>query len=202
MCDEPTVFIVDDDPAARESAAAMIQARGLQVEAYASGEAFLDHFDRRRLGCLVTDMKMGGMSGLDLQAKLRVENVALPVIVVTGYGDVSTAMQAMHAGAVTMLEKPCWSEDLWQFICGAIEWHRKQRQRQSRRDELQSRLARLTAEEREVMEQIKVGTPNKVIASQLDIGLRTVELRRAAAMKKMEADSLPELIQLLMELEP
>ncbi|MEE8452596.1 MAG: response regulator [Thermoguttaceae bacterium] len=202
MCDKTTVFVVDDDPAARESATAVIQSRGMYVEAYASAEAFLDQFDRERLGCLVTDMKMGGMSGLDLQEKLRTENVALPVIVVTGYGNVSTAMRAMRAGAVAMLEKPCRSEDLWQSIRDAIDSHRKQRQSRSRRDELQSRLARLTPGERDVLDQIKADIPNKVIASRLDVGLRTVELRRAAVMKKMEADSLPELIQLLMELEP
>ena len=202
MCEKTTVFVVDDDPAARESVAAVIESRGMHVEAYASAEDFLDNFDRRRLGCLVTDIKMGGMSGLDLQEKLRTEEVALPVIVITGYGNVSAAMKAMRAGAVTMLEKPCRSEDLWRSISDAVDRHRETRQKQTRLDELHRRLDRLTPDEREVMEQIKVGIPNKVIASRLDVGLRTVELRRSRVMKKMEADSLPELIQMLMELEP
>ena len=201
MDGQPTVFVVDDDPAARASVAAMIEARGVCVETYDSAERFLDRFDRRRFGCLVTDMRMDGMSGLDLQEKLQAENVGLPVIIITAYGDVPVAVQAMRAGAVTMLEKPCRGRELWQSIQKAIDWYRKQRRMQSRRDELQTRLARLTPEERQVMEQMAAGTPNKAIAARLDIGLRTVELRRANVMKKMEADSLARLVQLLLELE-
>ena len=117
MNDEPTVFVVDDDPAARHSVA---------VECYDSAERFLEGFDRARLGCVVTDLRMTGMSGLDLLEELRKEKVPIPAIFITAYGNVPTAVRAMQSGAVVFLEKPCQPEDLWQNICEAIEHHREE----------------------------------------------------------------------------
>ncbi len=200
MESEPIVSVVDDDPAARRSLAAMLTAKGLNVETYASAEEFLEESDPSQHGCLVVDVRMGGISGLELQAKLREEKVSLPVIVITGYGNVPTAVSAMKAGAVTFLEKPCIDYELCNSVQAALKQHRQQRESEARHAELQMRLERLSPQERLVMEKLVDGTPNKVIAAELEIGLRTVELRRANVMKKMKADNLAELVQIHMEL--
>lgn len=201
MGDEPLVFIVDDDPAARDSVAALLGSKGVAYEKYPSAEDFLKNFDESRYGCLVVDVRMEGMSGLDLQARLRAEGVDLPVIVITGYGDVPSAVTAMRTGAITFLEKPCGDHELWEAICKAVDGHRRQREGQVRLAELATRIVRLTPQERQVMDKLLAGTPNKVIAAELEIGLRTVELRRANVMKKMGARSLAELVRFSVELQ-
>ncbi len=201
MEDRPTVFIVDDDPAARDSLAAMIRSRGMAVESYASAEEFFGQFDRGRLSCLVTDVRMAGMSGLNLLERLKQERIPLPAVVITGYGDVPTAVEAMRAGAVTFLEKPCGEGDLWKSIGEAIEMHRRLRHRQDRLADIQARFARLTPGEAQVLERLIAGKPNKAIAADLQIGLRTVELRRANVMKKIQVESVAELVRLAMEVD-
>lgn len=196
MQELPCVFIVDDDLAARDSVAAMVTAKGLPTRCYPSAQAFLDDFDPSRWGCLVSDVRMDGMSGVQLQQKLCRDGVTLPIILISGYADIPTAVHTMRTGAVTFLEKPCREEDLWSNICRAIEWHRKRRESQQLGRRLQERFARLTHDECEVMRAMVAGKPNKVIASELQIGLRTVELRRANVLKKTEADSLAELVKL------
>lgn len=193
---KPTVFVVDDDAAARESVAAVVRGFGAHVKTYRSAEEFLSDFDVSQWGCLVTDVRMGGMSGIQLQEELRKKGVSLPVILISGYADVPTAVRAMRSGAVTLLEKPCTDEELRASISKAIAWHQRRRRVDARHADLRTKLARLSPEEREVMRFMVEGTPNKVIASQLQIGLRTVELRRANIMKKMEANSLAELVRL------
>ncbi len=201
MTDEPTIFVVDDDPAARDSIAGLVKSKGVAYETYVSAEHFLENFDRSRHGCLVLDVRMDGMSGLELQQKLHRENVSLPIIIITGFGDVSSAVDAMRIGAVTFLEKPCSDYELWESIEAAIDQHRTCRQNELRLGDLQTRLTRLTPEEHQVMEKMIAGTPNKVIAAELEIGLRTVELRRANALKKMGARSVAELVRLHVEAE-
>lgn len=196
MSDEPIVFVVDDDTAARNSLAAMVRTAGTTVKTFDSAEAFLADFDPGQWGCLVTDVRMGGMSGLELQERLREQGISLPVVLISGYADVPTAVSAMRGGAVTFLEKPCTEEELQGSITKAVAWHRQHRRVESQRAELQSRLARLSAEEHVVMRAMVAGTPNKAIAAELQIGLRTVELRRANVMKKMGAESLAELVHL------
>jgi len=196
MMDEPVVFVVDDDPGARESVAALLQSRGLEVETYRSAEEFLESFDRSRCGCVVADLRMKGMSGLELQQRLRAEQVSLPLLVLTGYGNVPTAVSVMKGGAVTFLEKPCPEDELWGSVRSALNRHRRQRQDEARQVELEARLARLTPQEYHVMREMIAGKPNKVIAAELGIGLRTVELRRANVLKKMEAGSVAELVRL------
>jgi two-component system, LuxR family, response regulator FixJ len=197
---EPIIFVVDDDPAARESVAAMVAARGMAAETYASAEEFLARFDRGRPGCLIVDLRMGGISGLELQRKLREEGILLPFIVITAYGDVPTAVAAMRTGALTFLEKPCSHEDLWESICRGLEEHRRQREAESRRLALAARRDALTPQEAQVMRMMLDGVPNKMIASQLGIGLRTVELRRARILKKMDVASLVDLVRIDLEL--
>jgi two-component system, LuxR family, response regulator FixJ len=139
---------------------------------------------------------MAGMSGVQLQDKLRADGVTLPVILISGYADVPTAVHTMRAGAVTFLEKPCREDELWSSICKAIEWHRRRREVRRRSEWLQSRFTQLTPGERDVMLAMVAGKPNKVIATELEIGLRTVELRRANILQKTGAGSLAELVRL------
>jgi len=201
MRSEPTVFVVDDDPASRDSVAALVVSKGLVTQCYASAEQFLENFDRSRYGCLVLDMRMTGMSGLELQEELLAQRIRIPVIIITGYGDVSAATSAMRNGAVTFLQKPCSEEELWESISTALERHRECQEVEARCDDLQAKFARLTPQEHEVMEELVAGTPNKVIAAKLEMGLRTVELRRANIMKKLETRSLAEVVRLNVEME-
>jgi two-component system, LuxR family, response regulator FixJ len=193
------VFIVDDDPAARDSMAALIQSHGLQAETYESGEDFLARFDRNKAGCLVVDVRMAGMSGLELQDRLIEEGIELPVIVITGYGDIPTAVRAMRGGAITFLEKACGHEKLWNSISQALESGAASRDTRLQKSEIRRRQATLTPDERRVLDKLLDGRPNKTIARDLDLGLRTVELRRAMLLQKMQASSLAELVRLVVQ---
>jgi len=199
MSQPQTVFLIDDDPAARASVEALVRSHNLRARSYESAESFLADLDRSWSGCIVSDLRMPGMSGLDLQERLNEKHVHLPLIIITGYGNVPTAVQAMHQGAITFLEKSCGDRELWTAIESALAWERASRDRLQRRDELRRRLNSLTDEERRVLKLLVEGTANKSIARTLDIGLRTAELRRASVMKKMESDSLAELVALALE---
>jgi two-component system response regulator FixJ len=194
------VFIVDDDPAARESVAALVRSHGLEAETYDSAEDFLARFDRRRDGCLVVDVRMTGMSGIDLQEQLRREGVELPVIVITGYGDVASAVRAMRTGAFTFLEKPCNDQQLWESICLALQGQTALRGLRVQRGENCRNLATLSADEHRVLEKLMDGKANKTIAKELDLGLRTVELRRATILKKMQTASLAGLVRMVVQM--
>jgi FixJ family two-component response regulator len=196
MDNEATVFVVDDDAAARESVVALVGQKGLPARGFSSAEDFLSDYDPTRKGCVVIDVRMAGMSGLDLLRKLRGQKTSLPVVVITGYADVPMAVQAMQEGAVTFLEKPCHEQELWQAIHQALELERSQHVQRKQRAETQSRLATLTQDELEVFRRLLAGHANKRIAADLDIGLRTVELRRSNIMKKMQATSLPDLVRM------
>ena len=191
------VFIVDDDPAARESVAALVRSHGLEAETFESAEDFLARFDRLKDGCLIIDMRMTGMCGLKLQELLRAEGVELPVIIITGYGDITTAVQALRGGAQTFLEKTCNDQLLWEAICQALACQAQLRSQRAHRAQIRSRLAALTPEEHQVLQKLVAGNPNKTIAKELDLGLRTVELRRANILHKMQAASLAELVRMV-----
>jgi FixJ family two-component response regulator len=198
MENEPTVFVVDDDPAARGSVAALVASHGLKVETFGSAEEFLAARDRAQPGCLIADVRMAGMSGLELQERLAAKGDPLPVIVITGFADIPMAVRAMQAGAITFLEKPCADNELWQSIQAALDSDdRVQANRQENADVL-ARRANLTPAEVDVLERLLAGKPNKQIAAELGVGLRTVELRRATIMKKMRAESLPDLVRLVL----
>ena len=200
MEEQPLIFVVDDDLAAREYVAALVAAHGMAVETYASAEEFLQQFDRARHGCLIVDLRMTGMSGLELQKKLRDEGITLPVIVITAYGDVPTAVAAMRTGALAFIEKPWDDQELWESICTGLDTHRQRMKRELRRAELQSRMNTLTPQERQVMTMMLDGASNKVMAARLEIGLRTLELRRSSLLKKMGAPSLVELVRIDLEM--
>jgi len=193
-----TVYIVDDDPGARASVKALVESHGFVAEAFPSAESFLEAIARvtHHYGCIVADVRMKGMSGLELQQRLKIEKIMLPVIIITAYADIPMAVQAVRAGAVDFLTKPCAPDRLWSTIIRALKQEENQRRALQDREQLCQRLATLTPEEGAVLDKVMDGLPNKRIARDLDIGLRTVELRRANIMKKMGADSLAELIQL------
>ncbi len=199
MTTDPTVFIVDDDPAARESVLALAESMGVGAETFESAEDFLAAFDPARPGCLVTDYRMIGMSGLELQETLSREKINLPIIVITAYADVPTAVHAMKRGAITLLEKPCHDEELVANIRRAIEMDTLFRQKSVRTSEIQTKLASLSTGEKNVVALLLKGKMNKNIAKELDLGLRTVELRRHQIMKKMKVDSVAELVKLVIE---
>ena len=198
MTIEPIVFVVDDDPAARDSVAALVKSKGVQVRVFASAEEFLAALDPALFGCVVADVRMTGMSGLELQTALNQRKVRLPVIIITGFGDIPTAVRAMKAGASTFLAKPCRAEELWTSIRKALHDAADLHEAEDRAGQARSRLAALTPEERQVMRLMLAGKTNRMIAMELDFGLRTIELRRANIMRKMEADTFADLVRLIL----
>lgn len=196
-----TVYVVDDDQAIRDLIAAMAKGKGYESQTFATGDEFLTHVEGKSgavSGAAVVDVKLPGMNGLELLQKLNERKVQLPVIMITGYADVPLAVDAMRAGAVTFLEKPFQNQDLWQHIEDALAEGERLRQDQQRKATIETRFAELTNDEVAVMMKMLRGMPNKRIAAELDIGLRTVELRRANVLKKMQVESLAELVRLAM----
>ena len=195
----PTVFVVDDDEQARKSVCALVRSMGIRAESFASAEEFLDGYAERRAGCLLTDVRMLGMSGLELQEELNRRNVFLPIVVLTGYARTPLTVRAVKAGAVTVLEKPYEDDDLWDAIRRALAEDAARRAQHECRQELCRRIDRLSPSERKVMELIVQGKPNKSIAKLLDISIRTVENRRREVFEKMEAASVAELVRMVIE---
>ncbi len=195
---EPTVFVVDDDEAVRKSLRLLMKSVRLAAETFASAQDFLDAYDASRPGCLVLDVRMPGISGLDLQQKLNEMQATLPIIFITGHGDVPMAVQAMQHGAVEFLQKPFRDQDLIDRVNAALTDDARRRTAVGERAEIALRMQRLTAREREVMDRIVNGQSNKVIAIELGMSQRTAELHRARVMDKMAADSLAELVRLVL----
>ncbi len=195
---EPTVFVVDDDDAMRESLRWLISSVQLKVETYSSASEFLENCHPGMPGCLVLDVRMPGMSGLELQEKLAKEQITLPVIIITGHGDVPMAVRAMKSGAVDFIQKPFNDQVLLDRIQYALDRDARARNEQAEKSEIASRLALLTPREREVMDMVVEGEPNKVIAVKLGVSAKTVEAHRARVMEKMRAGSLSELVRMAM----
>ena len=193
---EPTVFVVDDDRAMRESLSWLLDSVGLRVRSYATAADFLAEHDPAQPGCLVLDVRMPGMSGLDLQAELARRGVELPTIVITGHAEVSMAVRAVKAGALDFIEKPFSDQLLLDRVRQALEVDLEAREVRRRREDARRRLATLTAREREVLDLVVAGKANKEIASALGVSPKTVEVHRAHVMSKMCVDSLAELIRI------
>jgi two-component system, LuxR family, response regulator FixJ len=193
---EPTVFVVDDDRAMRESLSWLLDSVGLRVKSYATAADFLADHDPAQPGCLVLDVRMPGMSGLDLQAELARRGVELPTIVITGHAEVSMAVRAVKAGAIDFIEKPFSDQLLLDRVRQALEIDLEAREVRRRREDARRRLATLTAREREVLNLVVAGKANKEIASALGVSPKTVEVHRAHVMSKMCVDSLAELIRI------
>lgn len=194
----PTVFVVDDDDAVRAALALLLRSVGLQAETYGSAADFLAAHDPGRPGCLLLDIRMPGMGGLDLQRELIAHGSIVPVIFITGHGDVTMAVRALQDGAVDFVQKPFRDQDLLDRVQNAIELDAKSRADLARRTEILERMGTLTARESEVMERVVEGSPNKAIAYDLGISERTVEVHRARVMEKMQATSLPHLVRMVL----
>ncbi|MFO1422769.1 MAG: response regulator [Candidatus Competibacteraceae bacterium] len=193
----PTVFVIDDDQAVREAISLLLRADGLAVTTFASAAAFLESTAVQQPSCLVLDVRMPGMSGLDLQKQLRARGSHIPILFVTGHGDVPMAIRAMKAGAFDFLEKPFQGELLLERVREALALDARQRARQERRAEAAGRLALLSPREWEVLDRVAAGQYNKVIAAELGISLSTVEIHRKRVMEKLQAESLSDLIRTL-----
>ena len=202
MSTDVSVFVVDDDRAVRESLALLMHSAGLAVETFASAREFLDAYRPTRRGCLVTDIRMPGMSGLELQERLSADRYHIPVIVLTGFGDVPTAVRALKGGAIDFVEKPINPQALLDLVQQALVRDRELREQAAREADVQARLARLTPRERQVMAMVVDGKASKVIAMDLAISERTVELHRGRVMKKMRARSLAELMRIVLPPSP
>ena len=197
--DLATVFIVDDDEAVRGSLKLLLRTLSLRAQAYASAQEFLASFDPRRSGCLVLDIRMPGMSGLELQEELNTRGAMLPIIFITGHGDVPMAVEAMQRGAMDFLQKPFRDQDLLDRINRALEKDRVGRELLGNRERIQARIAELTPREREVLTLVTQGQANKVIAADLQLSQRTVEIHRAHVMEKMGANSLAHLVRMVVD---
>ncbi len=197
---EPTIFIVDDDASVRDSLALLLGLKGYAIRSFASAEDFLSACQPEWHGCLLLDIRMAGMNGLELQQRLISRQISLPIIFITGHGDVAAARAALKAGAADFLEKPLDDRMLIATITDALERSAHQRDEAATTQEIMDRMARLTAREREVMEKVTLGEPNREIARQLGISPRTVEVYKARMMEKMQTHSLPELIRLVLSL--
>lgn len=195
MTATPHVFIVDDDEAVRDSLQALLEGRGHRVASFADAEAFLAAYRPGQAGCALVDLRMPGMDGLTLLDRLRAKGARLPVIMVTGHGDVSLAVKAMKSGAMDFIEKPYVNETMLETVRralavagGGVE--------EMVPAEIAARTAELTPRERDVLERLVEGKPNKIIAHELEISPRTVEIHRANLMKRMQADSLSHLVRM------
>ena len=193
---EPMVFVVDDYAPGRKSISRLLHAAGFVVAAFASAQEFLSQYDPAACGCLVLDLAMPDVGGLELQSILAEKGSLLPIIFLTAHGDVSTSVQAMKHGAVDFLTKPVNDEDLLAAVCVAIEKDRVLRREQTELLEIRERLATLTRREREVLEYVVAGRLNKQIASDLGTVEQTVKVHRAHVMQKMKVHSVAELVRL------
>ncbi len=197
---KPTIFIVDDDQAMRDSLSWLLETTGHPVKTYSSAQEFLQQYDHSP-GCMLLDVRLPGMSGLQLQQKMRAENISLPVIIISGHGDVPMAVKAMQQGALTFLEKPFRDQELLDNIQIALEKDELKRIKEAESAKVLSRVESLTPREKEVMDIMIQGKPSREIAEYYGISVKTVEVHRARVMEKMQAGSLPELVRMLLALE-
>ncbi len=191
-----TVYIIDDDRMARESLQWLIESAGLMAKVYASGIDFLQEVDGSMSGCVLLDVRMPDINGMELHAKLRQQNVLLPVIIVTGHADVAMAVRAMKAGAHDFIEKPYNDALMLERVQNAISCDQENRRDQQRVALIKERAAQLTPREQEVMRYVLRSTQNKAIAAELGISIKTVELHRANLMTKMQARTSTDLVRL------
>ena len=191
-----TIAIVDDDPSVREGLSSLIRSAGLQIETFASAQEFLARPGAEPPSCLVLDLQLPGLSGLDLQKRMAEVGLEIPIVFLTGHGNIPASVQAMKAGAVEFLTKPFDDKELLRAIQEAIERDRRTRQQHAEMRDLQDRYESLTAREQEVMQQVISGLLNKQIAAELNIAEYTVKIHRGRVMRKMHAESLADLVRM------
>lgn len=197
MTGTPIVFVVDDDPSVRSSLKFLIGTVGLHVETFDSAEAALQKLSPETAGCLVLDVRLRGLSGLDLQHELTARNCQVPIVFITGHGDIPMSVGAMKAGAIEFLTKPFRDQDLLDAVRIALERDRIRREQKKEITGLQQRLDSLTAREREVISMVVAGKLNKQIADQLGTSENTIKVHRSKVMEKMKAQSLAELVVMM-----
>jgi FixJ family two-component response regulator len=202
MALEPTVFIVDDDEAVRLALGELVDSVGLTAKTYASALEFLEGCDLDRPGCLVLDVRMPGMNGLQLQEELRKRGVTLPIIIITGHGEIPTAVRAMRSGALNILEKPFRDQELLDEIHNAIEQSQQESQEKRERKATLARFATLTEREREVLDLVVTGGTSKEIAHVLGLSSKTIEFHRARINEKLGVDNAVKLTRLILKLRP
>lgn len=193
---KPVVYVVDDDPSMREVLSWLIETVALKVESFCSANAFLEHYSPGRPACLVLDVRLPGLGGLDLQEMLVDRKDPLPVLLITGHGDVAMAVRAMKMGAVDFIQKPFNDQVLLDKIQKSVDLHRLRMEQAALSADIDERIRRLSPREAHVMERVVVGESNRVIAAELGLSPKTIEVHRAHVMAKMKAKSLPELVRL------
>jgi RNA polymerase sigma factor (sigma-70 family) len=200
MTGDPVVIVVDDDPSVRSSLKFLISTIGLQVESFDSAETFLHRKPPSTTSCLVLDVRLHGLSGLDCQRELAVRNIRIPIVFITGHGDIPMCVRAMKAGAVEFLTKPFRDQDLLDAINIGLERDRARREEEEEAAVLQQRFGSLTRREQEVISMVVSGLLNKQIAGQLGTAENTVKVHRARAMEKMHAQSIADLVRMIEKL--
>ena len=198
MTPESTVFLVDDDMEVRQSLTRLLASVNLPCQAFGNAREFLDAYDPARPGCLVLDVRMPGMSGIELQKHLVSKDIAIPVIIITGHGDIPMAVDALHRGAVSFLEKPVRPQHLLDEIQQALAQDVRRRELEKGREAVASHLALLTAREREVLDGVVAGKSTKAIASALNLSPKTIDFHRAKIMERMKADSVASLVRMVL----
>jgi len=198
---EPIVYVAEDDESLRSLLRALVHSIGLACETFNSASKFLEHYDARQPGCLVLDIFMPGMSGLELQDELNRRGAMIPVIFITGHADVASAVAAVRRGAFNYLQKPFRNSELIEDVRNAIEFDRRNRQMLAQHEAIRERITTLTPREREVLELIVRGVASKVMAHEMGVSKRTVELHRSRVMDKMGANSVAQLVRMFMDLQ-
>lgn len=198
---EGTVFVVDDDPAVRKSLRRLVESVGLSAREFSGAKEFLECYDPDQPGCLVLDVRMPGMSGTELQKRLAGDGIGIATIIVTGYGDIRMAADAMRRGAVDFLEKPVAPQELLDRIQQALAEDAKRRRERAELHDVAERLARLTRRERQVVDLVVEGLTNKQIATRFGVSPQAIDAHRARAMDKMHARNVPELVRLMIKAE-
>jgi two-component system response regulator TtrR len=196
---KPTAYVVDDDEASRTLWRWLMESNGIAVQTFGTAAEFIAAYRAGGLACLVLDVRLPGMSGLELQEYLKREGIEIPIVFVSGHGDVPTAVSALKGGAVDFIQKPFGYREVLQIIQRAFERDAEIREKRAKRSQVTERVAALTEREREVMQRVIEGKLNKVIADELGISMKTVEFHRAKVMEKMGADSVAGLVQLMLQ---
>ncbi len=195
----PTAYVVDDDESIRTLWRWLMESNGIAVRTFATAAEFIESYRNGDAGCLVLDLKLPGMSGLELQEYLKGRDIEIPIVFVTGHGDVPAAVSAIKGGAIDFIQKPFGHREVLSIIEKAFQRDAEIRERRTRRLRITGRLATLTEREQEVLRRVIEGKPNKIIAADLDISMKTVEFHRAKVMEKMRVTSVAELVQFAMQ---